>query len=133
MTPHANSQINEGERLFGAVFKKPAPTRVLERYVKAVSLIEAPFSAEERESSRRLIKDAMDIEAVEFVSRLKKKNLLLCNKFRLIVSISECEPELRHHFVNNLDRRWTGFYFLVRAVFRAVYKFVVGTIGLRHG
>jgi hypothetical protein len=122
-----------GRRIFRTLFSIDPSTKFLERYCAADLLLANSFSENERKNTDRVLlalsqgqRLRYDLEAIEFASRLTKKLPLLCKRFRLVVMLAECDPNLRHIFVNTRSRRWLAWQTILTEPFIGVWKLLKG-------
>lgn len=128
--------MNEAQRIFFAVFGGVIPECLEEQFSSVPKQVLPDITDEMRSGYDSIIAEVQDLEALELASRIRRQNLLLTLKFRLMVHLAECHPECRPHFVNRRKRALPiVLSLLVAHGVRHAYKFIKGTYLLRvyHG
>jgi len=128
--------MNEAQRIFAAVFGGGIPEHLEEQFTSVPKHVLRNITDEMQSRYDRIIAEVRDLEALELASRIRRQNLLLTVKFRLMVHLAECHPECRPHFVNRRKRAIPiVLSLLVTHGVRHAYKFIKGTYLLRryHG
>lgn len=96
--------MNEADRIYRALFGRPAPPEVVARFLAAPEWVFPPLDEEQRRGYQQQIAHVRDLEALELASRLRGCNLLLRLKFQLMVHLAECHPAARGALVNRRNR-----------------------------
>ena len=122
----------EAERIYHAIFRKPIPSQVIDRYCRASDTLLSGFSLEENHAFEKTLKDVPDLEALELAARLQNKMPLLVYRFQLMVHLAESIPANQSVFVNSSDRRILSFISLVFGGIRTLYKSLKGRFLLRR-
>lgn len=128
--------MNEAQRIFVAVFGGAIPEHLEEQFTSVPKHVLLNITDEMQLRYDSIIAEVRDLEALELASRIRRQNLLLTAKFRLMVHLAECHPECRAHFVNRRKRALPLILSLLLAhSARHAYKFIKGTYLLRryHG
>lgn len=122
----------EAERIYHAIFRKPIPSQVKDRYYRASDILFSGFSPEENQILKKALRDVSDLEALEIAARRKNKMPLLVSRFQLIVHLAESLPANQSVFVNSSDRRISSYISLVFGGVRTLYKCFKGRFLLRR-
>ena len=124
--------MNEAQRIFFAVFGGVVPECLEEQFSSVPKHVLPNITDEMRSRYNRIIAEVRDLEALELASRIRRQNLLLTLKFRLMVHLAECHPECRPHLINHRKRALHYVLcLLVTHGIRYAYKFIKGTYLLR--
>jgi len=122
----------EAERIYHAIFRKPIPSQVKDRYYRASETLFSGFSPEENQAFKEALRDVADLEALEIAARLKNKMPLLVTRFRLMVHLAENLPANQSVFVNSSNRRIPSYVSLMFGGVRTLYKRLKGRFLLRR-
>lgn len=120
------NERGEAERIYRAIFRKPIPSQVKDRYYRASETLFSGYSPEENQVFNEALRDVLDLEALEIAARLKNKIPLLVSRFRLMVHLAESLPSNQSVFVNSSDRRIPSYISLVFGGVRTLYKCLKG-------
>lgn len=119
---------NDAEKIYFAIFKKKVPPWITHHFLLASKKIESKFSIQEVNAYYKLINKFSDLEAIEFTSRLKKKNSLLTEKFKIMISLAETDPENYYFYHKKKDNVVSGYLSLIFTPFISAYKLLKGFI-----
>ncbi len=100
MIADTNAVETEAQKIYKSVFKSRIPSIAVQRFKTVSEKLNAQYSNEEVAEYYRLISRIRDLEALEFASRILKKNDLLKRKFAAMIFIAETLPENQPHFIN---------------------------------
>ncbi len=130
---------DEPHRIYAAIFGRPIPPIVLQRFAVACELLHRSVTPEELDVYYRAIAAADDLEALEVAARYTRRLPLLTRKFRLMAALAETLPENQSLFVSErpgaepgslsrLTALWTG----AGGALRTAYKLAKGLWLLRR-
>lgn len=119
------------DKIYQALFGKSAPSIVMERFAKALTLHEQGFPSGERDMTDRAVTKTRDLEALEMAARWTKKLPLLVWEFQVMVRLGETLPENRPRMINDRNRRLRALLALLGAGFRSSWKLAKGLVLLR--
>jgi hypothetical protein len=123
---------DEAEKIYRALFQRPIPGLVKDRYYRATEILFSGYSPEENRSFQDAIMHVRDLEALEIAARREKKMPLLVSRFRLMVHLAENLPSDQHFFINTSDRRIPSYFSLLFGGARTLYKSIKGRLLLRR-
>ncbi len=123
----------EARRLFRAIFRTEPPLLFCQWFTKVPESVFPPFTPGMWKSYRRVLSRGPDLEALELASRLTGRNRILVYKFRLVIYLAECCPELRDYFINRRDLPTiVAWGTLATAKLHTLWKLVKGLALLVH-
>lgn len=117
---------HEAEKIYFSIFKKKIPPFLEKQFLLAAKKIESKFSTDEINTHFKLMYKFSDLAAIEFYSRCRKINPLLSEKFKILISMAETEPDNYNLFHNQKDQLIKGYLSLMSVPFYSVYKFLKG-------
>ena len=123
---------DEADRIYRAIFGKPIPSKVRERYYRAVERVLPDFPAKENRAFEEVLRGVSDLEALELAARRQSKLPLLISRFRLMVHLAECLPANQSVFINSSGRRMPGYISLAFGMVRTLFKYLKGRFLLRR-
>jgi hypothetical protein len=123
---------DEAEKIYHAIFRKPIPSEIRDRYYLASSTLFSGLSPEDDQAFVKLFRSVPDLEALEVAARLRNKIPGLVSRFQLMVHLAENLPANQSIFINSSDRRIPGNFSVVFGGIRTLYKFVKGCFLLRR-
>jgi hypothetical protein len=109
------------------IFSFEAVEEVISHYIKAHQVYQAKMDSSEAAFISFIVEKGVDLEAVEYVWRLKKKNNLLTQKLGILLFVCEVFPQYQNSYLNFCDNRLAIFE-LFFYLFRSFYKAVKGLI-----
>lgn len=122
----ARSSNIEAEKIFYALFKCGCPPEVAIRYQRATKLLAADWPENIWQQTNRVIVTAHDLESLEFAARMFGRLPLLVLRFRVMVYIAECSPDLRARFVNKKNCFAQALLSLIGATILSSFKLTKG-------
>ena len=123
---------DEADRIYRAIFRKPIPSKVRDRYCRAVERVLSDFSPEENRAFAEVLRRVSDLEALELAARKRNQMPLLTARFRLMVHLAESLPANQRVFINSSNRRMSGYVSLAFGMVRTLYKNLKGRYLLRR-
>ncbi len=116
----------EAERIYAAIFGRPIPAIVAERFRLASERINHTVPAAELASYHRSLAACRDLEALEVAARYARRSTLLSRKFRLMAFLAETLPENQDLFVNTRSSLIAGLFLAVTGTLRTIFKLLKG-------
>jgi hypothetical protein len=93
----------ESVRIYQALFDRPIPPMVAERFAAGSARLEAHASPGELACYRAAVSADLDLEALELAARYIHRLPLLTRKFRLMAYLAETVPENQSVFISHRD------------------------------
>ncbi len=121
----------EAQRLYYALFKKPAPELTRLRFIAASQSVFASVHPQEKAIYETALKNVSDLEALEIAARRTKRLPLLSAKMALIIYLAETLPDHQHYFVNERTSFLSGLCAIIKGAMKTGLKFVKGLYLLR--
>ena len=122
--------LGEADQIHRALFRRPMPPLVGERYVAAHA-----FHCLDPDASskiRRVLRERLDIEAVEIA--LRRRDPAITRKAQILLYVVETLPEYQAELWNVRDRRAAAWLILGAQTIRSAWKLLKGNIASRrHG
>lgn len=130
-TPSRDAELlEEAERIHRALFRRPMPPLVGERYVAAHAF--HCTGTEDSARIQRVLREGLDLEAVEYA--LRRRDPSITRKVQILLYVVETLPRYQDDLLNDRDRRLEGWTRLAAATFRSLWKLIKGrTVARRHG
>ena len=122
----------EAEKIYHAIFRKPIPPEIRDRYYLASSTLFSGLSPEENQAFAKVLRSVSDLEALEVAARLRNRLPRLVSRFQLMVHLAENLPANQRVFINFSDRRIPGYFSVMFGGVRTLYKFIKGCFLLRR-
>jgi hypothetical protein len=124
------SHEQEADKIYRAIFHRPAQGVLLARYALAARRLEQQASPEEVSAQQRIVESTRDQEAVEYASRFARSLPLLNRKFRLVVYLAETLPENQAFFVKDKPGLLSALVELAWAGVKSAFKLAKGYLML---
>ena len=129
-----NELYTEAKYLYLGFFNECPPEWLLEKYVRVHDAYDVSASQKEIKAIGAIVKHGLDVEAVEYVMRLRKRDNLLTKKVEIIHYLAECSSRRFGDFFLEADIDWRGWVLLLRSLVRVPWCFVMGHwLIRRHG
>jgi hypothetical protein len=122
----------ESQRIYQALFDRPIPPIVAERFAGGSARLEASASPDELERYRAVVASGLDLEAVELAARYTRRLPLLTRKFRLMAYLAETAPENQPLFISHRDNLPGAFLRVAFMTLRTVWLMPKGLAQLRR-
>lgn len=116
----------EAQRIYRAIFRRPAPEIIAERFREISARLDEKASREEMEAYARAIQRTSDLEALELAGRFTKRLPLLSLKFRSMVYLAETLPENQRFYVNQRTHRVGAVFSIAICVLGSAFKMCKG-------
>jgi SAM-dependent methyltransferase len=111
-----------------AIFKTDPPSEVIERYVAANRVCFPEADLEARRTIDTILDRRLDLEAIEFVLRLRGRGGVLTKKIQILFYLIEVRSQYYRYFVNQREAFWPALAALLFSMMRTVYQLVKGSI-----
>ena len=121
----------EADKIYRSVFRKKIPDIVRERFNNASRNIDLNNDEQELERYRKIILSVSDLAAVEYASRIIRRNPLLIKKFQIMIFLGECLPDNYDIFINEKKSLMKTLMILATVPFNSIYKFLKGVLILK--
>lgn len=108
------------------IFSKKYHPKLKDKYLKAINNIIPPISPEDENFLTKIISNNMDIEAIEFVLRLKDKQNFLTYRFFTIIYLAEAYSLYFNNYYNEKNKRIYTFLKLPIIGFNLILKLIKG-------
>lgn len=112
-------------------FRGPLDRDVLSRYVAANRRCLPSVESECSRMIEKIVSLALDIEAIEFVLRQKKRDNCLTRKIQILFFLVEVRSRYFGYFFNCRNDRFSGIMSLLRSILITPYKYVKGVYLIR--
>jgi hypothetical protein len=122
----------EAEYLHRAIFRRPLPQIVADRYARLHDVCFASADAAQRRTVREIVARQLDAEAVECALRMRAPRHLLTTKVHALLYLVEVRRDYYPIFFNERDAHIRGKVAVVGAVLRTVAKAVKGAYLVRR-
>ena len=122
----------EAQRIYLALFDRPVPPLVAERFAAASVRLDAGASPAELRAYREAVGSSVDLEALELAARWTRRLPLLTRKFQLMAFLAETLPENQALFVSRRDNQLLAFAQVAAASFRTSWLMVKGLTLVRR-
>ncbi len=122
----------ESQQLYHALFNRPIPPIVAERFAEGSRRLEANFPPGEVAAYRAALASGLDLEALELAGRYTRRLPLLSRKFRLMVYLAETLPQNQKLFISKRDNLPGALVRVVAVTLRTVWLMVKGLAQLRQ-
>jgi hypothetical protein len=93
------SHAREGEAVYWALFRRPIPSILAQRYQRAALEMDRSAPSGELAALARLVAGRADLEAAELAARLTGRLPLLTRKLALMAYLAETLPDHQRYFV----------------------------------
>lgn len=117
----------EATYLHAAFFDDAGDNDTINRYVA----VHEHFQMQDLPQDRRLLDilqaNNLDVEAVEYVLRLRNRNNALTRKVEILHYLAECQPQRSGDFINDKDERIIGWTRLFCAAGRMFFCLIYGS------
>ena len=123
--------MNPAHAIYRALFNRPCPGEMAERFDYASQYLLADYTADEQKQFEFAVTHISDLEALELVCRYLQRLPVLVAHFRMMVYLSETMPENRKAFVNVRDAGWSAILTMAYSGVRTVTKFIKGLYLIR--
>lgn len=124
----------EARHLYRRLFGGEATAEVAQRYVEAHERFSFVETEPELALVRAVVQRGLNVEAVEYVLRLRHKDNVLSRKVAVLHYLAECRPELFGLFLNTRPGLARGACSLLLALARVPLLYLVGRFqARRHG
>ena len=131
MTPDDDVILaNEARYFHLALFKTAAPPEVVARYVAGSRLCCSETPRPVRQLIDAMIARRLDVEAIEYVLRLRESENILTKKLQILFYLIEVRSEYYEHFVNRRNAFLPAWTALILSALRTPYQFCKGWIQL---
>ena len=121
--------MDEADRIYRAIFRRPIPPIVRERFSAAIERMEVDPAEQAR--YRRVLDQVEDLEALEMISRIQRIHPLLTKRFRIMVHLGETLPENQHLFVSTEGGLARALAAFTTGAFHSTAKLIKGWLILR--
>lgn len=123
----AASLAAEVDYFHQSLFRKSTPKAVIERYVEAHHpRFHRVFDPSDLIAVSAVVRQRLDVEAVEFELRCKKKGHALSKKLQILSFLLEVRAEYYDFFVNTSESRITACLKLAAALLMTPFKRLKG-------
>jgi hypothetical protein len=116
----------EARKIYAAIFRRPVPPVVLQRFVAASEQLHRTVDPQELDRYYRAAAACADLEALEIAARYTRQLRLLGRKFRLMVYLAETLPENQPFFVNERSSLPAGLWRSFIGVLWTAWKVLKG-------
>jgi hypothetical protein len=116
----------EAERIYRAVFGKPIPGVLEERFREASRRVFHAFPEEQKRLYASALNRVSDLEALEVAGRLTGRFQLLTAKLTVMMFLAETLPDHQAYFVNQASSRVRGMMAVARGSLKTAYKLIKG-------
>ena len=123
--------MNEAEKIYSALFGRPIPDVLIERYNGAIAELAPSWDKDELSASTEIIKRVNDIEAVEYAARFFNKYPVLRSKLEILIRLNETLPDQRSLYLSKKDNVLYALLILGCSGVRSFWKLVKGIVLLK--
>jgi hypothetical protein len=123
---------HEAQRIYRALFDRPVPALVADRFAAASERLEAHASPAELRAYRQAVVDPVDLEALELAARWTRRLPLLTRKFQLMAFLAETLPENQSLFINRRDNLPLAFAQISALTLRTAWLMAKGLLLVRR-
>ena len=121
-----HSEHFEAERLYHAVFGKPIPEVLEERFREASRRVFDAFPEDQKRLYASALRSVSDLEALEVAGRLTGRFRLLTAKLTVMMFLAETLPDHQAYFVNQASSRVRGIAAVAKGSMKTAYKLIKG-------
>lgn len=119
--------IDQARRIYLALFDDEPSENVLNRYAGALKTYNPALSIEDSMVLNRIFEKKLDLEAVEYIWRLKRRKNPLSQRVQTISFLAEIENRNLNKYVNLSDSRIEVLFRMSLSVARTGYLYIKGS------
>jgi hypothetical protein len=125
--PEAVATLPEEVRHFhDTFFAQPLDQSIIDRYVAAHHHCLPDVDARSLAAIDTIVASALDVEAIELVFRLRRRDNVLSKKLQILFYIVEVRAQYYGDFVGETEGRGPALRGILRASLSTVFKFLKG-------
>lgn len=124
----ARTDADEATRIYAAIFGRPIPEKLAERFAAVSDLLDERATAEDLRHYQMAIVSTADLESLEVASRYARQLPILVAKFEVMVRLAETLPGNQEFFINEETRRWKAWLVLAKGALVTLVKLAKGML-----